>query len=279
MTTAGDWSGKVGDVWADEWPRTERSFADLAPRLTRAILSIAPERGRFLDLGCGIGSTAAAIALARPGARVDGIDLSAPMIRVANARHARANLHFTAGDALTAALPIADLVFSRHGVMFFADPVAAFAHLRRRAAPGAPLVFSCFRARQENEWARVLQDAIGPVPAAAAGYAPGPFAFADRDFVADLLAAAGWRVERADAVDFSYVAGEGDSDAAAIDDALAFFARIGPAAPAIRATHGDERLTLRARIASRLARYATDRRVVMPAAAWIWTARAEREPA
>lgn len=151
MTAAGDWTGKVGDVWAREWQRTERSFADLKPLLQRAIVSVAPGRGSFLDLGCGVGTTSAGIAAARPDADVTGIDLSAAMVAIAQQRHRAPNLRFLAGDALDMTIDRPhDLVFSRHGVMFFADPTTAFTRLRDRVSAGAPLVFSCFRARRHN---------------------------------------------------------------------------------------------------------------------------------
>lgn len=280
MTAAGDWIGKVGDVWAREWPRTERSFADLESVLRRAILSVAPDRGQFLDLGCGVGTTSAAIAAACPDTRVTGVDLSAAMVAIARERHDAPNLRFVAGDVLDMTIAQSDdLVFSRHGVMFFADPVAAFTHLRRRVSPGAPLVFSCFRARSHNRWALELADATGQPVRDDRSYAPGPFGFADHAFVADLLARTGWCVESSEAADFDYVAGEGTDDAAAIADAITFFTRIGPAAAAIRSALDHARADLLERIGTRLARYARNGRVAMPASAWIWTARAAGEPA
>jgi len=279
MTAAGDWTGKVGDVWAREWRRTERSFSHLAPQLARAILAVAPEQGQFLDLGCGVGSTSADVAQARPLASVTGVDLSEPMVAIARERHALPNLRFLPGDALTLDVPPLDLIFSRHGVMFFDDPHAAFSHLRHSAVTGAPLVFSCFRARCENRWVDELDRAIGVLGREGVSYSPGPFAFADRAFVADVLAQAGWEVIAVEQADFDYVAGEGASDEDALADALDFFGRIGPAAAAIRAAAGDTRRTLLDRIRMRLARYAVSGRVAMPASAWIWTARAAGEHA
>ncbi|WP_375270426.1 class I SAM-dependent methyltransferase [Sphingomonas sp.] len=275
MTAAADWTGKVGDTWAREWQRTEQSFVDLEQALARAILSVTPTSGQFLDLGCGVGTTAAGIAAARPDATVTGIDLSPALVATAQARHTAANLRFVAGDALGGSVdqPL-DLIFSRHGVMFFADPVAAFTHLRARCSAGAPLVFSCFRARRHNAWAAELGAATGQPIDDDRAYTPGPFAFADRDFVADLLARAGWQGASAATVDFDYVAGTGADDAAALADALAFFTRIGPAAAAIRACSDHARAELLERIGTRLARYARHGRVAMPASAWIWTARA-----
>ncbi len=275
MTAAADWLGKVGDTWAREWQRTEQSFAALERPLRDAILAVAPTHGQFLDLGCGVGTTSAGIAAARSGATVTGVDLSPALVAIAQARHTAPNLRFVAGDALDPAADQSfDLVFSRHGVMFFADPVAAFTRLRALIRPGAPLVFSCFRARRYNAWAMELSAAIGQAPTDDHTYTPGPFAFADREFVADLLARAGWQTASATIADFDYVAGTGSDDAAAITDALAFFTRIGPAAAAIRGCPDHARAELLGRIGTRLARYARNGRVAMPASAWIWTARA-----
>lgn len=279
MTAANDWSGRVGDTWAREWRRTERSFSHLAPHLARAILAVAPECGHFLDLGCGVGSTAAEIARARPTASVTGVDLAEPMIAIARERHAIDNLSFVTGDALSLDLPPAHLIFSRHGVMFFADPRAAFANLRRRAVPGTPLVFSCFGARGDNLWATELDHALASPAPARTIHAPGPFAFADQAYVADVLSRAGWQVVSAKQTNFNYIAGEGASDDAALDDAVSFFSRIGPAAGAIRAVTGEVRAVLLDRIRTKLARYVSSGRVAMPASAWIWTAHATGEPA
>lgn len=280
MTAADDWIGNVGDVWAREWRGTERSFAALESLLQRAIATAAPASGQFLDLGCGVGTTGAGIAAARPDATITGVDLSPAMIAIAREQQTAANLRFVVGDVLDLAFTYPnDLVFSRHGVMFFADPAAAFTRLRRSMKRGAPLVFSCFRARRHNDWARELALAIGQPLDDGVGYAPGPFAFADRSFVAELLARTGWHGVASEIADFDYVAGEGVNDAAALADALAFFSRIGPAATAIRATPDHDRADLLARIGSRLARYARNGRVALPASAWIWTARAAGEPA
>lgn len=279
VTAASDWSGRVGDIWAREWRRTERSFSQLAPHLAQSILAVAPERGHLLDLGCGVGSTAAEIARARPTASVTGVDLAEPMIAIARERHAADNLRFVSGDVLSLDLPPADLIFSRHGVMFFADPRAAVANLRRRVFYGAPLVFSCFDAREYNLWATELDHALALPASRRASHAPGPFAFAEQAYVADLLSRAGWQVVSAERTSFRYIAGEGVSDDTALDDAVSFFSRIGPAAGAIRAVTGDERAALLERIRTRLKRYASSGCVAMPASAWIWTARATGEPA
>jgi len=275
MTEASDWTGRVGDVWAAEWRRTDRSFGDLARRLDAAILAAAPRAGgRALDIGCGAGATSLALAAARPDIAVTGVDLSAALLDVARERGAgRANLAFVEGDALAAAAALApvDLFFSRHGVMFFADPAAGFAALRAAAAPGGRLVFSCFRALALNAWADEVVAAVSGSPPERRDGAPGPFAFADEDRVAELLGEVGWRDARVEPVDYRWRAGEGDDPVA---DALGFLARIGPAAPLLRALPAAEREAALGRIGTLCAAHRHGHAIDFPAAAWLWSARA-----
>jgi SAM-dependent methyltransferase len=280
MTGASDWSGKVGDVWASEWRRTDRSFAALSDRLDAAILDMAPIEGRAVDIGCGAGSTSIALAAARPGLMVTGVDLSTELVAVARERSAGlANLDFAIGDVaagIDAFLPPdrarPDLIVSRHGVMFFAEPEAAFARLARDAAPDARLVFSCFRNPANNPWATdLVADVTGATPTRAEGYAPGPFGFADPDFVTAMLEGAGWRDVAAEPIDYRYVAGAGDDP---IGDAMEFLRRIGPIAAALREAPRDDQPRLLGRLRAALERRCDDGTVTFPAAAWLWRARA-----
>ena len=279
MTTGAEWQGPVGDVWAREWRRTDRSFSGVAAPLNAAILAVAPDSGRAVDIGCGAGETSVAIGGARPALAITGIDICPALVGVARDRAAGLdNCDFAVGDATEwlRGQPPQDLLFSRHGVMFFPDPVAGFTALRGAMRPGAPIVFSCFRDAADNGWAAELIAAVTGAPMRLPpGYAPGPFAFADPDFVTGMLAASGWRDARREAVDFGYIAGEGDDP---IADALDFFRVIGPTAPLLRATPPEQRDAVIARFAEVVARHRHDDVVSFPATAWIWTARAG-EPA
>lgn len=272
MTGAYEWTGAVGTAWAEEWRRTDRSFGDLTPALLDG-----GEIGEFasaLDIGCGAGKIACALARSRPNARVTGLDISQELIAVARMRGAGlANLAFEAGDAArwtARAGRRPDLLISRHGVMFFADPAAAFAHLRARSAPAARLRFSCFRAREDNGWVAAFESALPPPPPADPG-APGPFAFADPGHVTAVLKAAGWRDLGFAQVDYAMIAGEGPD---AADEALAYFQRIGPAARALRELPPAMRPSALERLREVIAAHDDGHRVAMPAAAWIVTARA-----
>jgi SAM-dependent methyltransferase len=291
MTGASDWRGRVGDTWAAEWQRTERAFDGIAERLDQAILALAPDAGSALDIGCGAGATTVSLATARPGLHVTGVDLSSALLTVAQSRATSVDqVRFEMGDAVAVAARLAplDLLVSRHGVMFFADPVVGFAGLASACRPGAPLIFSCFRSRAENDWAQAVDRAIGHT-AAATGYAPGPFALADQAATAAILGRAGWQDIAATPYDVSYIVGAGDDP---VGDALAYYRRIGSAAAILAAASPGERsrmergLTdlLRERMAPRI----QDPRIQDPriqgdvvtftAAIWIWTARAGERP-
>ncbi len=278
MTNGVDWQARVGDAWAAEWRRTDRSFAGLDPALLAAALDGLGEGARVLDVGCGAGATSLAIAAARPDVAVTGVDLSAALVAAAEKRGG-GRATFRVADAAAIAEDAAyDRLVSRHGVMFFDDPVAAFAALRRVTVPGGRIVFSCFRARALNGWATEPAAALGIDAGGADGQAggPGPFAFALAGEVERVLTAAGWRDARAEAVDYDYVAGDG---ADAVDEAVALLRRIGPVARAIADAPRDRQGELIGRLAALCAAKRSGTRVVFPAAAWIWTARNAEEPA
>lgn len=270
MTGSIEWEGGVGRTWAAEWQRTDRSFAPLTARLLEAI---APLPGNtIVDIGCGAGELSLALAAARPQAQVLGLDISPDLVESASRRaDGQPNCSFVLGDAATwqPARAAPDLYVSRHGVMFFADPVAAFAHLAGVAAPGAALCFSCFRSAAENPWASGIARLLPAAPPSDP-LAPGPFAFADPDHVRIILESAGWGTPELKAVDFHYVAGSGE-DAQA--EACEFFSRIGPAARAMREMPQAEREAFSERLRGFVAENSADGEVAFPAAAWIVTAR------
>lgn len=269
MTGATEWTGRVGITWAEEWRRTDRSFGVLTDRLLDV-----EDFTVAIDIGCGAGELVERLAQDNPSASVLGIDISPELLAVARHRCAGLpNADFVLADAATWSVsgsPRPDLMVSRHGVMFFADPVAAFAHLANQAAAGARLRFSCFRAREENAWATALASVLPTPPEAPDPSAPGPFAFGDPDRVRDILTAAGWSDIDFEAVDYEMIAGEGED---AVGDATAYFQRIGPAARAITDLPYSERPAVRTRLRALMEQHHSDDRVALPSAAWIVTAR------
>lgn len=276
MAAAMDWTGPVGSIWAQEWARTDRSFADLSRYLDAAVLDQLPDHARrAVDIGAGAGATSIALAKARPDLQVTGLDISPDLLAIARERGAGlANLSFITGAAEQSAVQLApvDLFVSRHGVMFFADPVAAFSALRATAAPGARLVFSCFRSMNDNPWATALTAAVGDSPPPPSGYVPGPFAFAETAFVADILTQAGWTSMQPTAVDYRYRAGEGDDPVA---DALSFFKRIGPTSRLLFEADDAARPAMVERLRAILTAQRQGNAVDFPAAAWLWSAHAD----
>ena len=192
------WNTDAGTRWV---MMQEALDQELRPLGLRAIDALAPLPGeQVVDIGCGCGDTS--IELARrvgPSGSVVGVDLSAPMLEAARRRAEAADLshaRFVQADAQTYPLEIADGVFSRFGVMFFADPVAAFVNIRRGLRPGGRLAFVCWRPMANNPWMSIPLDAIIHLlpapPPPPDPLAPGPFAFADRTRVETILAEAGF---------------------------------------------------------------------------------------
>ena len=180
------------------WVTNQARYDRMHAPFTALILAAAALRpgGTVLDVGCGCGGTTLAAArLVAPGQAV-GLDLSGPMLAQARAgaeAAGLANAVFQQGDAQVHELEpdTFGTVISRFGVMFFADPVAAFANIRSATRPGGRLVFVCWQPMAANQWMLVPGAALAehlPPP----GPGPGMFAFADPDRLRPILAAAGW---------------------------------------------------------------------------------------
>jgi SAM-dependent methyltransferase len=189
------WNGRGGQTWLASYDRIQRSIAGFSETALAAAAARPGER--VLDVGCGTGSTTAELAKeVAPEGRVLGVDISETLVGAAR-QHKLDNLRFEVGDAAAYPFETAafDLVFSRFGVMFFADPAAAFKNLRRALRPNGRLVFLCWRTVLENPWVLVPMRAAEPhlPPAERPGpEEPGPFAFGDRARVERILKEAGF---------------------------------------------------------------------------------------
>jgi SAM-dependent methyltransferase len=156
---------------------------------------------RVLDVGCGCGATTLEAAHFATEGEAVGIDLSVSMLAhaKADARSARLrNVSFVEGDAqLHPFEPDQfDAVISRFGLMFFADPIAAFTNLHHATKSGGQLVFVCWQPMATNQWLLVPGAALAehvPLPDLGSPHAPGMFALSDPDRVRDILTDAGWR--------------------------------------------------------------------------------------
>ena len=266
-----DWSGASGDIWARRWRDTDRALQRVGAALDDAISDAAPEGPfRALDVGCGPGTTSLALAARRPDASILGCDLSQALVAIARERaQDTPNLRFIAEDAEQAARERGpfDLIFSRHGVMFFDDPRRAFRTLREATVPDGRLVFSCFRTWAENPWAEELASAAAGAALPPPGREPGGFAFADVDYVRDILTTAGWAEAEPRALDFDY-------DAGSLDEAMSFLVELGPASRVMDELDGGAREAAANRVRAAVRRHERDGRVTFRGAAWIWTAAA-----
>lgn len=192
------WSGAAGEAWVAMQDVIDGLFAPIDALLGDFVATAAPRR--ILDVGCGTGGTTVAVAKRLDGAATClGVDISEAMVAAARARAAREQVDatFVTADAETHAFESSsvDAIVSRFGVMFFADPVAALANLRRAAAPGAPLRFVVWRSAAENPFMTAAELAAAPLLPELPirrDDEPGQFGFADRDRVATLLERAGW---------------------------------------------------------------------------------------
>jgi SAM-dependent methyltransferase len=271
------WNDRAAITWT---AMQERLDANFTPITAAALAAAAPQHGeRVLDIGCGCGETVLELARAvGPSGRVTGADISVPMLERARARAAEAGLTNTellVADAQTHAFApgAADLLFSRFGVMFFADPPAAFANLRRAMRPGGRLLFACWRPMTENSWFTVPLEAarhLLPPQPPADPLAPGPFAFADPDRVRGVLADAGWQaigIARHDAA--MRIAGPGE-----IAPATEFATRVGILARLLAEESEEVRAAVREVVAAALAPHDGPGGVVLGGSVWLVSATA-----
>ena len=236
--------------------------------------------GRVLDIGCGFGDTTQQLArLVGPEGSAVGVDVSEPFVAAAveEAREAGAkNVEFLAGDVQVMELPGPfDHAFSRMGVMFFANPVAAFRNIRSALAPGALLCAVVWRRKIDNEWLYRAEQVVDryleePEETDEPRCGPGPFSMADADTVSEQLLIAGFEEPTFTRCDLPLKVG---SD---LDQAVAVTMALGPAAELIRLSGenaNEIKPTLEREIREVLADFEGADGVRGPASTWIVTAR------
>ena len=266
------WNGPAGERWARLQERIDLHLAEI----TDAVLRFAaPQPGeRIIDIGCGCGTTTFLLAFAAGSdGSAAGIDISAPMLGVARARAMAQNAEvtFIEGDASRHDFePVSDLVFSRFGVMFFAEPVSAFANIGKALAPGGRLAFVCWRGMGENIWASAPMEAalhLLPPQEPADPLAPGPFAFADHARLHAVLASANYSHVEIEPFDATMNMGE------TLEQAAAEALNIGPLARAATDLGEETRSKIRAAVEAAYLPYVSKVGVTPPAACWMVRAR------
>ncbi len=200
------WNSDVSERWVAQQHILDHQFEALTRRLRERSAITGGER--LVDIGCGAGSTSLALAgLVGESGRVLAIDISEPMLARARQRAAEAgvgNVEFRLSDAQTHDFEAGgfDLVTSRFGIMFFEEPVPAFANLTTALRAGGRLVCVSWAALADNPWFRIPREIairhLGP-PEPASPTAPGALAFADAGYVEGILRSAGFQAIRIEA--------------------------------------------------------------------------------
>lgn len=263
--SAQHWNGPAAEAWAQS-----QGFLDEALRPFEKVLVDEVVTGSaVLDIGCGAGATTLATAeVLGPTGRAIGVDISEPLIALARTRaeQAGSTARFVLADAQTHPFPpgAADLLISRFGVMFFPDPPAAFANLRRAARPGGTLRAIVWRDPAENPFMTTAERAAAPLlpdlpPRSTDG--PGQFALADRDRVHSTLTAGGWAGIDVEPLDVDCAFPE--------PEAVAFLSRLGPVGMALREVDEPTRARVVEVVRAAFAPYVHGDEVRFNAACWL----------
>ena len=269
------WNGPGGQRWAD---RQQAQDILLKPIADTLIDRAKPKAGeRIIDVGCGSGATSIAFAQkVGPLGHVFGVDVSGPMLARARASASRElPVDFVLADATVYPFDPAsfDLLASRFGVMFFAEPSRSFANMRKALRPSGRLAFACWREPRENPFFMApLQAVYKHVPKLPqqGPEDPGPFSFASEARVHRILGEAGFTGIAMEPHDLALDVAVGRGLDAAVQGAL----EIGPASRALEGHPADVRAAAMNSIRETLATFAKGDTVPLPASIWIVTARA-----
>ena len=273
------WNGETGRNWVTHDALME---AMLQPLGESVMDTLAPQPGEHvLDIGCGCGHTSLSLA-DRVGAEgsVTGIDISAPMLAVASQLAAERNaehtsIQFLEADAQTHTFEPEryDLVFSRFGVMFFEDPIAAFANIRGVLRASGRLAFCCWQPRAVNPFMTVPAMAaleLLPAPPEMPPRTPGPFAFEEAEYVMEVLTSAGFESVVVTPLKQPLTFGRGLS----LTDIVQRLIQIGPIAQMVREASEDLQQPVRDKVIDAVAPFYTqDAGMTLDGQFWQVTAR------
>lgn len=266
------WDGADGSHWTLHEESYEGSTAAHTVHLLRAA-AIQPD-DRVLDIGCGCGSTTRQAAALTPGGLALGVDLSERMLTRAGERAANEGLHnveFLKADAQANPFGAAefDVVISKYGAMFFADPVAAFTNIGGAIRAGGRLALLAWAELGTNPWVTQIRSALAagrilPEPPA---NAPGPFGLADPDHVRRVLGQSGWGDVQL--TEISEPIRLGDDP----DDAFAFVSQMGITLGLLDGLDTPTRELCLRRLHETMREAMTDIGVVLPSKSWLIEAR------
>ncbi len=272
------WSGPLFDLFVKYRDLTTDG---LGAHGEVAMQSNPPRPGdRVLDIGCGFGDTTQRLAeVVGPEGSALGVDVSEPFIETAQqeAEEAEAeNVEFRIADVQTLELPREfDYAFSRMGIMFFANPVAALRNVRAALVPGGRFTAVVWRRKLDNEWVRRAEEVVDeyldhPEESDEPTCGPGPFSMANADTVSEQLKIAGFEEIALQRCDLPMKVGKD------LDQAVEFGMALGPAGEILRLWEDrvDEiRPEIAAKIRAAIADFEQPDGVYAPASTWIITAR------
>ncbi|GIQ72549.1 class I SAM-dependent methyltransferase [Bradyrhizobium sp. RD5-C2] len=269
------WNGPGGQRWAS---RQAAQDIVLQPVLDLLIDRAAPKAGeRIVDVGCGSGASTNGFAnKVGPSGHVFGVDVSGPMLeRARESTPKDAPVTYALADATVYPFDPAsfDLLASRFGVMFFADPAVSFANLHKALKPSGRLAFACWQEPRENPFFMApLQAVYKHVPKLPqlGPDDPGPFSFASEARVNRILGEAGFAGVAMEPCRLEFDVAIGRGIDAAVQSAL----EIGPASRALEGQPDDLRAAAVTSIREALTPFAKGDSVLLPGAIWIVTARA-----
>jgi SAM-dependent methyltransferase len=271
------WNDRAGETWTTFQERLDALFE---PLTALALAAAAPASGEHvIDIGCGCGATVLALAdRVGPTGHILGVDVSEPMSARARQRIANAainNAEVVVCDAAVHAFAPAgtDLLFSRFGVMFFADPVAAFVNLRHAMRPGGRLLCAAWRPLADNPWFSVPLEAARPIlppQAPADPNAPGPFAFANRERTIGIFSGAGWHDVQLTRHDLPMKFAETGQ----LEQATDFATRMGALARLLADVDAEVRTAVRLAVGKALQAYDSPGGINLTGSIWLISARA-----
>jgi ubiquinone/menaquinone biosynthesis C-methylase UbiE len=285
------WNGPVGEKWSFHQARLDLVFAPLTKALIAAAKASPGETA--YEIGCGCGDLTLAVAESLgPQGKIIAVDVSKPMLERAEARALEAktqhfaNIEFINADAMEYALnSVADLAISRFGVMFFADPLAAFKNIYRGLRPRGRLAILCWCPLDENPWVNDLFSVISDLAPQVEPLLcdvplleqPGPYAFADQHQVCSLLEKAGFAKVKATRIAAKLCLGETaphavDRNSAAVDEALILALQVGPVSALLREANLDLQKLVEQRIKAKLESLVLDGKIELLAACWLYEA-------
>ena len=274
------WNGRAGESWVKHNSLLEQLLAEPG----RECMNLLPRTPamQILDVGCGCGNqTLELAARLDASSTVIGVDISEPMLglarelKAANDNALSAEVQFALGDASEPLFDEAsfDAIYSRFGVMFFEEPVAAFSALRNSLKPGGKLGFVCWREPKLNPFFNAPMEAaltVLPAPAPSAPGAPGPFGLADDNVIQTTLRLAGFKDVSVAPLNLTLSVGAETPFDALFEELI----QIGPAAALIAQSDPSLKEKAREAVYNRLSDfYASGQGVSFDANFWLVTAR------